>query len=166
MSLHTPLFEVDWSIWTTLGLALICGAALSLLCGIAYEGEFRLWGFCVGFATIIFLWLILIFLPVKWSLVVTAALALPIGVAFNLDSRAFAVEFSAPNRELALQELHQSPPESRQEVSKILDRYYNADDSVDLSAEYNRLIYSAAAMLVAGYIILGLIVLAVFPALS
>lgn len=166
-SLHTPLFDVDWSIWTTLGLALICGAALSLLFGSICEGEFSLWGFCNGYIGFLFFWLILTFLPVKWSLVVTAAVALPIGVLFYFSSRVFDIEVSVLKSQQALQKFIETPSESRQDASKKSDSYYNTDDSfyldsVYVKTKYNTIKYNALAMLIVGYISLGVILLGTF----
>ena len=96
VSLHAPLFATEESFLFVLAVCLAAGVALGIFCRLVY-GAFLLWGFLVGSIGLLLLWVLVAALPVKWALVLAAAVALPIALLFYIDqkSEVTAAEFEA-----------------------------------------------------------------------
>lgn len=123
IDLHEPLAGSSYGIMAALLVALAAGVALSIFCKVYYRG-FALWGFLVDSLGLLFFWLILTVLALKWALVVAAGIALPIWILFYIDEQsvvtAVELEQAAIQRESWLQLLFESDPDAARSMAETL----------------------------------------------
>ena len=168
ISLNAPLFASDESFLFVLAVSLAAGVALGIYCRLVY-GAFLLWGFLVGSIGLLLIWVLVAALPVKWALVLAAAVALPIVVLFYVDekSEVTAAEFeaAAAKRNIDLPDLFSGDPDAAKIMAEIANLGVE-DPSNDwpegsmFRGIPKRIVRNAALMLVGGYS--GLIITAMY----
>jgi hypothetical protein len=167
VSLHAPLFATEESFLFVLAVCLAAGVALGIFCRLVY-GAFLLWGFLVGSIGLLLLWVLVAALPVKWALVLAAAVALPIALLFYIDekSEVTAAEFeaAAAKRDIDLEEMFSGDPDAAEIMAEIanLDVEDPSNDWPEGSMFQGipkRVVRNAALMLLGGYLALSAIAL-------
>ena len=87
ISLHAPLYPLDWTLTVVLSGASVVGLVLGLYCRRTL-GAFLIWGLVVGFLGSLFVWLIISVLALKWATIVFGTAALLLFAGFYLDEQA------------------------------------------------------------------------------
>ncbi|MEX2257802.1 MAG: hypothetical protein WD672_03745 [Woeseia sp.] len=88
---HKPLLPDIASAPIAIGAALLFGLVLSLYFKIS-RNDFFLWAFFVGALGLIFMWLLLSVLPVKWAIILLLVIVYPIALMAYVDNKSWEAE--------------------------------------------------------------------------
>jgi len=167
ISLHTPIFAGEWNVATVISIAIGAGLLLALYCRVTF-GAYFVWGFMVGMLGALFLWLVIAVIPLKWAILVVAAMVLLIGAGFYIDeqSRVTAAELvdAAAERNPYLLALFERDPEAAESITETLNLGLDDAEPIwppesHLAGISKRVTQNVRYMLTYGFALLGVMAL-------
>jgi uncharacterized protein YecT (DUF1311 family) len=124
LSIHAPIFDLGWTVAKILVVAAAAGLLLGLYCRLVL-GAFLIWGLLVGFLGVLFVWLLVSVLALKWTILFAGGVALLIGALFYLDEQSpvtgSELVAAATTRNSHLLELFDRDPDATASIAETLN---------------------------------------------